>query len=95
MRSGSERENPMAEAVYSLCALASIGCAGLLLRAYARERTRLLLWCALCFVGLAVNNVILFADLVVVPEVDLSLVRQLSAFGSVIMLLYGLVWDAR
>jgi hypothetical protein len=85
----------MAEAVYSLCALASIGCAGLLLRAYARARTRLLLWCALCFVGLAVNNAILFVDLVVVPDVDLSLIRQLSAFVSVLLLLYGLVWDAR
>jgi hydrogenase/urease accessory protein HupE len=85
----------MAEAVYFLCALASIGCAVLLLRAYARRRTRLLLWCALCFVGLALNNVLLFADLVLVPDVDLSLFRQVSAFGSVVVLLYGLVWDAR
>ncbi len=85
----------MVEAVYSLCALTSIGCAGLLLRAYAREPTRLLLWCALSFVGLAVNNVILFTDLVVLPDVDLSLIRQLSAFASVLLLLYGLVWDAR
>jgi hypothetical protein len=85
----------MAEAVYSLCALASIGCAGLLLRAYARDPSRIVLWCALCFVGLAVNNVILFVDLVVVPEVDLSLIRQVSAFSSVLLLLYGLVWDAR
>ena len=85
----------MAEAVYALCALASIGCAGLLLRAYSRGRSRLLLWCALCFAGLAVNNVILFVDLVLVPDVDLSLIRQLSALGSVLVLLYGLVWDAR
>ncbi|HJQ82563.1 MAG TPA: DUF5985 family protein [Candidatus Binatia bacterium] len=85
----------MAEAVYFLCALASAGCAALLLRAYRERRTRLLLWCALCFIGLAVNNMLLFADLVLVPDVDLSLLRQLSAFVSVVVLLHGLVWDAR
>jgi hypothetical protein len=85
----------MAEAVYFLCALTSVGCAGLLLRAYARRRTRLLLWCGLCFVGLAFNNLLLFTDLVLVPDVDLSLVRQVSALASVLVLLYGLVWDAR
>ena len=84
----------MAEAVYFLCALTSAGCAALLLRAYARRRTRLLLWCALCFIGLTLNNVLLFTDLVLVPDVDLSLLRQVSALASVLVLLYGLVWDA-
>lgn len=85
----------MAETIYFLCALTSVGCAGLLLRAYARRRTRLLLWCGLCFLGLAFNNLLLFTDLVLVPDVDLSLVRQVSALASVVVLLYGLVWDSR
>jgi hypothetical protein len=85
----------MAEAVYFLCALTSVGCAILLLRAYSRRRTRLLLWCGASFVGLAFNNLLLFTDLVLVPELDFSLVRQMSALASVLVLLYGLVWDAR
>ena len=85
----------MAEAVYLLCALTSGGCAVLLLRAYARSRTRLLLWCALCFVGLALNNVLLFTDLVLVPDVDLSVIRQLPALAGVMVLVYGLIWDVR
>ena len=85
----------MAEAVYLLCAFTSIGCAVLLLRAYTRRWTRLLLWCGLCFVGLALNNVLLFVDVFLVPDVDLSVVRQLPAVAGVLVLLYGLVWDAR
>lgn len=50
----------VATAVYILCAVTSVLCAGLLVRSYLRSRVRLLLWSALCFVGLAVNNVLLF-----------------------------------
>ena len=35
---------PPAAGVYALCALTSLVCAWLLLRAYQRQRTRLLLW---------------------------------------------------
>lgn len=83
----------MALLVYSLCAVTSLVCAGLLLRSYLRHRTHLLFWSSLCFLGLAVNNVLLFIDLVVVPALDLSLYRALSAFGAVTLLLFGLVWE--
>jgi hypothetical protein len=82
------------EAVYILCALTSIACAVLLLRGYLRARTRFLLWSSLCFIGLAVNNVLLFLDKVVFPATDLSLARSLSALVAMAMLVYGLVWDA-
>ena len=59
----------MAEAVYILCALTSLACAAMLLRGYARSRARFLLWSGLCFVGLTINNVLLFVDKVVFPEV--------------------------
>jgi hypothetical protein len=81
------------ELVYLLCALTSLGCAGLLLRGYARHRTRLLLWAGVCFAGLTVNNVLLFADLVLVPAVDLSVWRAAVGLGSLLALLFGLVWD--
>jgi hypothetical protein len=85
----------MAEIVYALCALTSLLCAVLLLRSYVRGRARLLLWSGLCFVGLAINNVFLFLDLVVVTEVDLRAFRDVSAFAGVSILVYGLVWDTK
>jgi hypothetical protein len=85
----------MAETVYMLCALTSGVCAALLVRGYAATRTRLLFWGSLCFVGLAINNVLLFVDLVVVPSVDLSLVRSAVALAAMVTLLYGLVWDSK
>lgn len=86
----------MAEAVYILCALTSVACAVLLLRGYRRSGMRLLLWSGLCFATLAVSNVVLFVDLVVVPEdIDLSLVRSSLGLVGVATLLYGLIWDAQ
>ena len=85
----------MAEAVYILCALTSMACAVLLLRGYSRSRLRLLLWSGLCFVALAVSNLVLFVDLVVVPGMDLSLVRSSLALVGVATLLYGLIWDVQ
>ena len=83
----------MATIVYGLCALTSTVCAVLLLRGYRSTGARLLLWSGLCFLGLAVNNVILFVDMRVVPEMDLSLWRTFPALAGVALLLYGLVWD--
>jgi hypothetical protein len=84
----------MAEAVYVLCAITSLACTWLLLRSYADTRVRLLLWSGLCFAGLALNNVILFVDKVVAPDVDLSTVRLLPAFVGVSVLLFGLIWES-
>jgi hypothetical protein len=83
----------MASVVYLLCAITSAFCAVLLFRSYRRHRTRLLMWSTLCFVGLAINNVLLVIDLVVVPELDLSLVRSGTAVVAILLLLIGLVWE--
>lgn len=85
----------MAEIVYLLCALASLVTAALLVRSYLRVRSDLLLWSSICFVGLAVNNVLLFVDLVAVAGVDLSLARALTGLVSVLALLFGLIWSKR
>jgi hypothetical protein len=67
----------------------------LLFRAYAATGARLLLWSALCFVGLSVNNVLLFFDLVVFPtQLDLRPYRLLSALAGLLFLLYGFIWEA-
>ena len=85
----------MATLVYALCALTSLACAALLLRGYARTRVRLLLWAGLCFAGLALNNILLFIDVRMVPDVDLSLWRSFPALAGLLALLYGLVWETR
>ena len=84
----------MAEAVYLLCAVTSSLCAVLLLRAYARTDTRLLLWSGLCFLGLALNNALLVVDLMIVPDTDLSTWRLVPAVIGVTLLLYGLIWES-
>jgi hypothetical protein len=85
----------MASVVYALCALTSGLCAVLLIRAYIASRARLLLWSSLSFVGLTCNNLLLFLDLIIFPTVDLSLYRSLLSAGSVMVLLFGLIWDTK
>lgn len=85
----------MPELVYVLCALTSVLCAGLLLRSYLANRSRLLLWSTLCFVGLALNNIMLFVDLVLVPDFDLRWFRSGSALTAMGLLTVGLVWESR
>ena len=82
----------MAELIYLLCALTSIGCASLLVRGYQRTRAGLLAWSAACFVGLALNNLLLFVDLAILPSIDLSVLRNIITLISVLLLLYGLIW---
>ena len=79
--------------VYVLCALTALGCALLLVRAWRRASTPLLLWCAAGFAALAAANVLLVVDLVIVPDVDLRLVRNLTFLGGVAVILRGLLRD--
>jgi hypothetical protein len=80
-----------AEIVYLLCTATSLVCTWLLYRGYARGGTRLLLWSALCFAGLFLNNAFLFVDNVVLPKIDLSIWRLLPALIGVALLCYGLI----
>jgi hypothetical protein len=80
-------------AVLILCAFTSIICTILLIRGYMRSRSRLLLWSSPCFIGLATQNIILFIDLMLVPDVDLSFWRSLPAFIGLCILLFGLIWE--
>ena len=81
----------MAPAVYLLCALTSIGCALLLFRQYRQTRGRLLFWSVLCFLCLALTNVLLFVDLAVVSSVDMSILRHSLTLSGMVMLLYGTI----
>lgn len=83
----------MATAVYVMSALISLACAGLLLRSFAQARNSLLLWAAICFLGLTVNNALLFVDKVITPDVDLSLWRTVPALAGMLVLAFGLLWE--
>lgn len=80
--------------LYALAVMSSLACAVLLFRGYARRRVRLLMWSAICFVGLTINNVALFVDLVVFPDTDLRLARLAPALIGMGFLLYGFIYDA-
>ncbi len=85
----------MAEVVYVLCSITSIVCAALLFRAYRGSGHRLLFLSALCFTGLAVNNILLLVDLLIGQAADLRLLRTGIATGSLYLLVQGLVGDSR
>ena len=80
--------------LYLFAPLTSAACMVLLFRAYAASGVRLLLWSALCFVALSVNNVLLFFDLVIFTDVDVRPYRLLSALAGLLFLLYGFIWEA-
>jgi hypothetical protein len=81
--------------VYALCAGAALLCTVLLLRAYHLTATRLLLWSGVCFGCLTLNNLLVVADLVLFPSVDLFLLRTVTALMGIGALLFGLVWEVR
>lgn len=85
----------MATFVYVLCAVTSALCAVLLLRSWLVTRMRLVLWTALGFAGLAVNNALLVVDRSVLPDVDLLVLRDASGLVAVSVLLAGLIWESR
>jgi hypothetical protein len=81
--------------VYILCFLTCALCAGLLVRSWLRTRTRLLLWVAISFVCLAVNNFFLFVDATLSPpNVDLSPLRVIPGVIAISILIFGLIWEA-
>lgn len=86
----------MPAALINILGTLTVGlCAFLLLRAYARVRTRLLLWSGLCFAGLMVSNAITLVDLWIIPEtISLYRWRLGVAAASMLILLYGLVFES-
>ena len=81
--------------VYIACALTALACSALLMRGWLHSRVSLLLWTSLFFGALALENLILFVDIVVTPEYDLALFRNLTALCGVMVLVVGLVWETK
>ena len=80
--------------LYVLAVLTCLTCTVLLFRGYGASRQRLLLWSALCFVFLTVNNLLLFFDLAVFAELDLRPYRLAAALVGLAFLLYGFIFES-
>jgi hypothetical protein len=79
--------------VYLLCFLSSALCGYLLVSGYLRRRERLLMWSATCFCLLAANNLLVFIDIILLPGIDLTLMRSLIALAAIGVLIYGFIWE--
>ena len=81
--------------VFLICIATSVVCMWLLFRGWRRTGTRLLLWSALCFVFLALNNLLVFVDVIILPvEIDLRPLRLAASLVAVAVLLWGLLWES-
>ena len=79
----------MAPAVSILCAATSVTCFALLARSYRANRGRLVLWSAVCFAGLALNNIVLAVNEVVDSSRDIPW-RGIPAAAGLLAFVYGL-----
>lgn len=84
----------MVEVTYVLNAIVCLVSALALALGWRRSGSRLLMWSAACFVLLSLNNGLIFVDVLVVPDVDLSLLRAATAFSGFAVLLFGLIWES-
>jgi hypothetical protein len=75
--------------LYLLAVAMCVVCTALLFQTYARNGLRLLLWTALCFVFLTLNNVLLFVDLAVFDQPDLRAWRIGAGLLGLAVLFYG------
>ncbi len=62
---------------------------------FSHSAPKLLLWSSLCFLGLALNNIVLYLDLSVFSQVEINGAVWRSALGAIsgATLLYGLIWE--
>ena len=81
--------------VYALCAMTSFVCFALLLRQHWRAPSSLALRSSIAFLFFAAANIILFADLILLPEIDLKIWRNLSNLIGAIILLVALTREAQ
>jgi hypothetical protein len=85
---------PIPGLIFILCGITSLLSAALLARAARGTSFRLLGWGAVFFVGMALNNFLLFADLVLTPGVNWTFVPHLVGLASLGVLIYALIWEA-
>ena len=84
----------MPGSVFLLCAATCMLCSALLYRAYRRDRVPLLWWSALCFLGLMIDNCMVYADMHLFPEVRMVIWRKIPGLIATMLLLFGLIWKS-
>lgn len=79
--------------VLSLCVLASLACAGLLLRGWRETRVGLLLSCAICFLGMATSHVLRIVERAKALEASdaFGALVQAPTLLGIVVLIWGLV----
>jgi hypothetical protein len=76
-----------------LCAATSLASAILLWRGAMRTGgASLLYWSSLCFVGMAVNNVLMYVDFIIFPNINLLGLPNLVALVAIAVLNMALIW---
>jgi len=84
----------IAAAVYLLCFATSLVCAAMLGRSYRRSAAKLLFWSSACFGLLALGNLVMVLDLLVIGDtIDLQIPRLLLNLAAVSTLLFGFIWN--
>lgn len=83
-----------AHSIHLICLGTSLACMVLLYRGYLRTGIPLLFWSTLCFVFLSLNNLLLYGNVAIFPELDLRVYRLASNLAAVTLLLYGFLWEA-
>jgi hypothetical protein len=81
----------MGHVVYILCALSSLACMILLMVRYGQSRVPLLFWSSVAFLAFTLTNILLFVDLIIVPDWDMAVWRNLLTLSGVTTLLFGLI----
>ena len=85
---------PLPALVYSLCFLTAALCAGLLVRQHRAAPSPVLLWSAACFVFLALTNLLVVVDRVILIPLDLRTERLALTVLAIAVLLFGFIWEA-
>lgn len=69
-------------------------CAVLLLRGFFSSRAPLLLWSGLCFTGLSLATFLRYVDLYVFPQPEMYTWRLALGAFSMLLLVYGLIFES-
>ena len=77
--------------VYILSGVTSLVCAVLLLRGSWQNRNGLLFWSGLCFLAMTANNVLLYINFILLPDIDILVVARLTAVVGIVLLNIGLI----
>jgi hypothetical protein len=81
----------MAQTIYILGALTCLLCTVLLLKRWMATKLGLLFWSGICFLTLTMANILLFVDRILVPQVDLAVLRHIVTLLAIAFMLFGLI----